>query len=584
MEKRILLAVLLMTAVILLTNVLFPPPPRPERAVRGEADTAAAGGATLPVAAPLPAPPVPEPEPGGVADTVTVSTPLYRYSFSTRGAKLVGAELLEHASFVNDGAAANLVPAGGSMLGYRLVLGADTVDLDGSLFRADAANLRLDAGQDPRTVTFRYTGESGFGVTLAYTFYPDRYLVGVRGRVSGVEGQGAVLLTGFGGGLAPNETDLDRWAGELAVVARQDRSVETLRFRALEQSRRVEGPLRWAGIKDRYFLAGMVAESVPFAGLTAARLAPESFDRQSAPRARTSVAVPLAEGGRFGYRVYLGPMEYGRMAAAGSDLEQANPFGYRWLQPILRPIAAAILWVLALLHDNLGIAYGWVLIIFGVMMRVVTWPLHAKAMRAQLRNMAVQPLMQEIREKYQDDPQRQQQEMVRLYKEEGFNPLAGCLPMLIPMPILITLFFVFERTIEFRGVPFLWMPDLSLKDPLFILPVFLMASMFALQIISQKLSGMEMNPQMKMMMYVMPALFGFIFFFLPAGLNLYYATSNVATLPQQVLIARERKKAQEKMKAERARAEPEAKPGKQRPLAPAGENRAARRRAGRKTG
>jgi YidC/Oxa1 family membrane protein insertase len=168
--------------------------------------------------------------------------------------------------------------------------------------------------------------------------------------------------------------------------------------------------------------------------------------------------------------------------------------------------------------------------------------------------MAVQPMLQarmkEVREKYKDDPKQQQQAMMGVYQELGVNPfsmLSGCLPLLIPMPVLITLFFVFQDSILFRGVSFLWLPDLSLRDPLYLLPVFLVVSMFGLQWISAKVSGMEQNPQMKMMMYIMPLFMGVIFFALPAGLNLYYATTNVATIPQQVLIGRERKKATEEL-------------------------------------
>jgi YidC/Oxa1 family membrane protein insertase len=136
-----------------------------------------------------------------------------------------------------------------------------------------------------------------------------------------------------------------------------------------------------------------------------------------------------------------------------------------------------------------------------------------------------------------------QKEMVRLHKEYGFNPMAGCLPMLIPWPVLIALFFVFQNTIEFRGVPFLWLPDLSAADPFYILPVILAGSMFLLQYISYK-SMPQDNPQMKMMMWFFPIFFGFLFMQFAAGLNLYYATSNLVTLPQQYLIAQERKKVQ----------------------------------------
>jgi YidC/Oxa1 family membrane protein insertase len=155
--------------------------------------------------------------------------------------------------------------------------------------------------------------------------------------------------------------------------------------------------------------------------------------------------------------------------------------------------------------------------------------------------MAVQPLVQEIQKNYKDNPEKLQKEMMRLYKEHGFNPLAGCVPMLLPWPVLIALFFVFQNTIELRGVPFLWLPDLSAKDPLFILPVMLAVSMFLMQWVSLR-SLDQPNPQMKMMMWLMPGMMLFIFMNLASGLNLYYATANIATIPQQVWIANERKK------------------------------------------
>ena len=187
------------------------------------------------------------------------------------------------------------------------------------------------------------------------------------------------------------------------------------------------------------------------------------------------------------------------------------------------------------------------LIVFGVVMRIVLWPLNHKAMKAQLRNMAVQPLLQEIQTKYKDQPEKLQKELMKLYKEHGFNPLAGCLPMLLPWPVLIALFFVFQNTIELRGVPFLWLSDLSAPDPFYILPILLGVSMFVLQWIS--LRSMDTpNPQMKTMMWIMPFFMLFIFANLASGLNLYYATANIATLPQQYWIAGERKRTQAQMK------------------------------------
>src|SRR5690606_3475479 len=177
---------------------------------------------------------------------------------------------------------------------------------------------------------------------------------------------------------------------------------------------------------------------------------------------------------------------YQRLAALGYDLQDVNPYGWRIFRPIIQPLAHLAIWALVGMQRALDIGYGWVLILFGVLVSLALWPLNARAGRAQMKNMALQPRMQEIQQKYRNNPERFQQEMMKLYREEGFNPLAGCLPLLIPLPVLFTLFFVFQNTIEFRGVEFLWLPDLSRPDPFFILPLVLGASMFIMQRVTMK--------------------------------------------------------------------------------------------------
>ena len=192
------------------------------------------------------------------------------------------------------------------------------------------------------------------------------------------------------------------------------------------------------------------------------------------------------------------------------------------------------------MHEHLHLAYGLVLVFFGIMVRVLLWPLNQKAMRANMQLQAVQPLMKDIQERYKSDPQKLQQEMFKLYKEYNVNPLGGCWPMLLPMPVLFALFFVFQNTIELRGASFLWLPDLSRPDPLYIIPVVMGLSMWGLSKVGQ--IGMEPNPQMKMMLYVMPIMMTFLFLNFASGLNLYYAVSNIASIPQQWMLARERVK------------------------------------------
>jgi YidC/Oxa1 family membrane protein insertase len=554
MEKRLLLAVVLMTAAVLITNSIFPPPAAdPSAAAVG--DTIAGETVVPPAGAVsgLRLPPLPTQSTPG--DSVVVQSELYRYVFSTRGAALIRAELPGYPSYSIEGEAVQLVPEGVTdFLTYRLVTGVDTFALADVPYAASTQTLTVPAGSGGAALDFSFAPTEGPAIVLRYTFDPEEYLFSVQGRVEGLGGQPATILTEVGPGLGIHEHPDHHSERELALVTGFDGRAHRRPFRQIESREVVSTPLTWTGIKDKYFLAAVIGGTdLPLMGAVvdplppAVRLVGEE-EEVEIPRAKVSVAIPVAADGSFAFDAYLGPQDYGRLSQIGYGLEGVTPYGYRWLQPIIRPLAAAVLWVLNTLHDTLGVAYGWVLVLFGVMMRIVLWPLNAKAMRSQMKTMAVQPLLQEIREKYKDDPQKQQEAMLTLYKEHGFNPFGGCLPLLVPFPVLITLFFVFQNTIAFRGAEFLWLPDLSLRDPLYLLPIILVVSMFALQWVMAHLSGMEQNPQMKMMMYFMPLMMGFIFFMLPSGLNLYYAVTQLASIPQQVLISRERKRTQEELK------------------------------------
>jgi YidC/Oxa1 family membrane protein insertase len=377
---------------------------------------------------------------------------------------------------------------------------------------------------------------------VVYTFRSDGYVIDVSNRVTGLDAD--LVFTDLGNGIPFNEQkDRDEERAAAYVFNHVQEGIRSVLLSRVEEPRIEEGPLLWTAFKSKYFiialLAGASEEEEKYLGGVLA--SPTPMENQAA----VVTSQALANDGSARYRLYVGPQDFARLEALGSDMQNANPYGWKFMRPIVRPFAGLIIKILKFLHDNLNWGYGWVLILFGVMMRVVLFPLNQKGMKAQMRNMAVQPLMQEIQKKYKDNPEKLQKEMMKLYKEHGFNPLAGCLPMLLPWPVLIALFFVFQNTIELRGVSFLWLPDLSAPDPYFILPAFLGVSMFLLQWVSMR-SMPQQNPQMKMMMYVMPIMMVFIFFQLASGLNLYYSVANIATLPQQIYIANERKKVQAK--------------------------------------
>jgi len=560
MEKRVVLAVVLTIAVIYLTNLLFPPVPGPEPTPEQGAapdsatavedsgartaprsDTMAAGG----VGGELPTVGTQRPE----GDTVVVRSGLYELRFSTVGAALVGARLLEYESFAVDANGddrVRLVRPGDAALGYRIAAAGDTADLSVRPFTPSRTRVDVEPGSAGDSLRFTYEFPGGsVRYAVTYRFRPDDYLIDVEGRIEGLGDRGWSVITSLGSGLPTNEKNPEDDFRQLAFVTNgQASGIESVQFDKLDPGEirtAAGGPFGWVAVKNKYFLIALIApeEGPRFGGLVA-RAGAQEHEAALA----TSMPVPAGSEG-FSFQAYIGPQKYDRLEAVGQNLEGVNPYGWRWLRPIIRPLVGIVMLILTWMHDTLSLAYGWVLILFGVLMRVLLFPLYQKSMRAQLAQMQVQPLMKAIQEQHKEDPQRLQQEMMKLYREHNINPLAGCLPMLLPMPILFTLFFVFQGTIEFRGVPFLWLPDLSLKDPLYIIPLLMGVSMFLLSWIGQR--GMEQtNPQMKMMTYVLPVVFTVMFASFPSGLNLYYTTSNIASLPQQFYLSHERRAAMEK--------------------------------------
>jgi YidC/Oxa1 family membrane protein insertase len=327
------------------------------------------------------------------------------------------------------------------------------------------------------------------------------------------------------------------------------RSASQIALRSLDPNeRRIEpGPIDWVALKSKYFILGVLSRdsTTTFAELQVTGLVPPE---RNYPVARTSVIQRL-RAGAFGFDVYAGPQKWDVMAAVGRDFQGANSYG-GWLQPVVQPFATIVMRVLLWMHQALTLHYGWVLLLFGVLVRVAMWPLNQTAMRSSMRMQELQPLLAEVQKRHKNDPQKMSAETMRLYKEHGmspFSPLAGCFPILLSMPVLFALFFVFQSTIEFRGVPFLWLPDISVKDPLYIAPLLMGGSMFFTSWLSMR--SMPPNPQTKIMTYFLPVMMTVLLANMASGLNLYWAAQNVASIPQQWMISRERAKARARKEA-----------------------------------
>ena len=541
MERRVILAIVLMMIVAIAPSLIWPPKKTANSRLAGSSDSARvtqpqAAETTVASTRPTAQPPNrPTVEP---ADTVWVTSPLYRLGFSTRGGVLVSAQLLQYQSFASGDSAqrVQLVPIERPLLTHELVPtgGGDTVSLADWSFRPSAPSVTV---RDSAKLSFE-ADQGGARVTIEYRFRPDEYHFDVHGSVIGLGGGGAVLVVGLSDGLRSVEADsLDDYR-HYALVTKSSKANRT-DFSSLDagQRRVLDGPFEWAGVKSKYFFAAALAldeNQSKFGGAIAVGL-PRANKR--AARAAVVLTMPVPPAGEFRYGLYLGPLDHQRLAALGHGLDDANPYG-GFLRGVIHPVSIFVVNVLVWIHGHLSLAYGWVLILFGVVIRLLLWPLNQKAMESGIRMQAVAPLIKEIQDRYKNDPERLQREMLRIYKEHKVNPFGGCLPMLLPMPVLLALFFVFANTIEFRGVPFLWLPDLSRHDPLFIIPVVMGLSMFGLSKVGQ--IGVPPNPQTKMMVYFMPVMMTMLFLNFASGLNLYYAAQNLFSIPQQYMIAKRR--------------------------------------------
>ncbi len=544
-RQRVMLAVFLIILIWFAPMIIWPPKPTARRPDGRTADSTA-----RPIAADTtprepravgpsgrPAAQVPD-APG---DTVWVTAPLYRLGFSTRGGRLVSAQLLQYQSFAagDSNQPVELVPKGGAFLRHRLALpSGDTVSLDDWLFEpTPAPSIAVAAGPEPQIL--RFTAERGGSrVTLEYGFVPEEYRFAVHGSVTGLGSGGAVLLIDLADGLRSAEKDSSDDFRSYSVVTKAAKAERT-DFSSLDPGERAlfDGPFEWIGVKSKYFFTAALAieDGQPRFGGAIAVGGPRTG--KAATRANVTITVPLPSAGEFRYQVYAGPLEYRQLAKVGHGLDDANPYGWIF-RPIIQPVSVWIVNLLLWMHEKLNLAYGWVLIVFGIVVRILLWPLNQKAMESGIRMQAVAPLLKETQDKYKNDPERLQREMIRIYRDHKVNPFGGCLPMLLPMPVLLALFFVFANTIAFRGVPFVWLPDLSRPDPYYIIPLLMGLSMFALSKVGQ--IGVPPNPQTKMMLYFMPIFMTVLFLNFASGLNLYYAAQNIFSIPQQYLIAKRR--------------------------------------------
>ena len=542
MNKRMLLALALSAAVIGLTQFLFPPPKTAAKpGVPAVTQPLAPGAAAvLPSIAATPATGAAPLRSAATIDTAALTSTRSTIRISSLGAVPVSVRLNGYKPLIkgSTGTAVELVRGNESLLQYALIVkepaGNRVIDLMTVPFTATRT--------DDRTVTYAATTGAA-NVQITYTFQPDSFLVRVGGKVTGLTSPTFLRVT-LPSGLNSSEADSTEDQTHMAVAMKPVRggNTESVAFNKLDPGEKslTEGPFTWVASKSKFFIVGLLTGSGdrPFDEVTVIG-GPKTGKVESRVEA---TAIQSLQDGMFRFELYAGPQEWRRLVALGRDFENSNPYG-GWLQGFVQPFATMVMKTLLWMHESLKLNYGWVLVIFGITVRLLLWPFNQRAMRTSMKMQVLQPELQAVQEKFKSDPQKMQAEVMRVYKEHDMSPfsaLSGCLPMLLPMPVFITLFFVFQNTIEFRGVPFLYLIDISQKDPTFVIPLLMALSAFLLSWIG--LRGVPPNPQAKIMAYMFPAMMFAFFFSAAAGLNLYYMVQNLAALPQQWLISNERLK------------------------------------------
>jgi YidC/Oxa1 family membrane protein insertase len=290
--------------------------------------------------------------------------------------------------------------------------------------------------------------------------------------------------------------------------------------------------ITWAGFSHKYFFFGLIPEN---ASLKTVRVSATPTDKALELKTTGDLIlnekqIPPGETTSYTYSYYIGPKQLNELATVQADLQKAIDYG-DWIGPIARFLLSILHFFYSLIPN-----YGVAIILLTILVKMALYPLAKKSAISMRRLQQVQPKMKEIREKYKNDKQRINVETMKLYKEEKVNPVGGCFPLLIQMPVFFALYRVFYASIELRQAPFFgWIKDLAVHDPYFVTPVLMTALMWYQQKMTPQPPVDDDNEAAKMqrsMMKWMPIVFGGVMIFLPAGLTLYFLVSALITIIQ----------------------------------------------------
>jgi YidC/Oxa1 family membrane protein insertase len=473
--------------------------------------------------------------------TTIVENELYRITFSNRGAQVTSWILKKYKD--DDGKPLDLVNReAAAKFGYPLSLFTYDQALSNHLQQAMFVPSATGNITAPGTLSFEYSG-GGLIVHKAFKF-DSSYLIQAEVSVT-QNGSPIAAMLSWPAGLGDQDT-LPHYASATLDTA-QDGKADQIAFKKVSGGATLRGPFDWAGVSDLYFAAIFLPESpknLDLVSLHNTIAIPKNPKKPEANQTEEAPVLGAAMGSAQPYsvRIFAGPKSIDVLGAipanGGVSLEKVVNFG--WWGIISKPLFLT----LRFLHDKVTGEWGWAILILTLILNVAMLPTRFQMMKSSLKMQRIQPQMEAVKAKYAKfkttDPRRQEmnKEIFELQKREGVNMFGGCIPMLIQWPLLFGFYRMLSNVIELRQAHWLWLPDLSAPDPLHILPIFFIVSMFLVQWLTPS-PGVD-PAQQRMMAFTMPAVFGFMTWNIGSGLALYWAGSNILGIVQQVLMNRTR--------------------------------------------
>ena len=536
-ETRLLLAFLLMGAIMFLTPYFFksqPPPPNAKKSTKAAetAQTAATPAAPAEVekppaaetaeAAKAPIVPVIQAQ---AAPPFVIDTDLYKITFSNQGANVRGwllkksladgkpLELVNTATAVEDPYPFSLYMADRQALAKKL----------------NAALYRQTVDPDGFGVTYDFS-DGHTTVRKTFRFQKNSYLVQVTSEVNtGRQPIDSMIewRAGFGDFTLPNPASKQQTIYfDVTADKLREQSVSTAKNGPVTNS----GDFSFAGIEDGYFTAVFLPEgNATMREITFSDTTRTPFIEKPAPYVGAAVSM----GAVNHFRVFVGPKDYDLLKRVDPKLQQLVNFG--WLSLLAKPLFLVVNWF----NDNVVHNFGWAIVVVTVVINFALFPVKLSNMKSMRKMQALKPQIDAINAKYKNvkmtDPRKgeQNQEVMDLYKKYGVNPMGGCVPMLLQIPFFFAFYQVLRVSVEMRGANWLWIHDLSQAEPsaIKILPIVMIVSQFYMQSMTPQAN---VDPNQQKMMKFMPLIFGFMFYQFPSGLVLYYLTSNLVSMGQQL--------------------------------------------------